>query len=86
MFMSGIFHGGQAFAARSVSVWTLHGTDTHLDMWIGGQGGIKTATDACEDALTSTHAPAVLNPPPGLPVIAGPIFANQKCNFPNADS
>jgi hypothetical protein len=58
------------------------GTDTHLDMWIGGQGGTRAATDACEDAFTSTRAPAVLNPPPDLPVIIGPIYSGQACHIP----
>ncbi|HEY0575160.1 MAG TPA: hypothetical protein VGD73_13750 [Pseudonocardia sp.] len=57
------------------------GADTHLDMWIGGQGGTLAATNACEDSLTD-RVPATLNPPPNLPVIAGPIFANQTCNIP----
>ncbi|HEY1969412.1 MAG TPA: hypothetical protein VGH89_15780, partial [Pseudonocardia sp.] len=50
------------------------GTDTHLDMWIGGQGGSKLATDDCESALTG-RVPAELNPPPDRPVIAGPIYS-----------
>jgi len=57
------------------------GADTHLDMWIGGQGGTLAATNACEDSLTN-RVPATLNPPPNLPVITGPIFANQMCNIP----
>jgi len=61
------------------------GTDTHLDMWIGGQDGTRAATDSCEDALTGT-VPATLNPPADLPVIASPIFANQLCNIPAAAS
>jgi hypothetical protein len=62
------------------------GTDTHLDMWIGGQDGTLAATDACEDSLTGRVA-AELNPPNNLPVIVGPIYANQRCNIPaQADS
>jgi hypothetical protein len=58
------------------------GTDTHLDMWIDGQDGTKEATDECEDALTG-RVPAELDPPDNMPVIAGPIYANQMCNIPN---
>jgi hypothetical protein len=63
------------------------GTDGHLDMWIDGQGGTKSDTDDCMDHLTSEHAPAVINPPAGLPVLAGPIYAHNTCNVPpDADS
>ncbi|HEX4249948.1 MAG TPA: hypothetical protein VH008_18930 [Pseudonocardia sp.] len=57
------------------------GVDTHLDMWIGGQGGTRSATDDCMDKLTGTVT-AVLNPRPGLPVMAGPVFANHTCRIP----
>jgi hypothetical protein len=57
------------------------GTDTHLDMWIGGEDGTKQATDDCENQLTG-KVPAQLNPPDNMPVMAGPIFANGKCNIP----
>ena len=57
------------------------GVDTHLDMWIGGQGGTRSATDACMSKLTGTVA-AVLNPRPGLPVMAGPVFSNRTCRIP----
>lgn len=32
--------------------------------------------------LTSWHARAQLNPPPGLPVLAGPVYAGERCNIP----
>jgi hypothetical protein len=57
------------------------GTQTHLDMWIGGQGATKSATDDCEDALTG-RVPAQLNPSATMPVIAGPIWSDGKCNIP----
>jgi hypothetical protein len=50
-------------------------------MWIGGQDGTKQATDDCENTFTG-RVPAQVNPPDNLPVMAGPIFANQKCNIP----
>jgi hypothetical protein len=57
------------------------GTETHLDMWIGGQGGTKAATDDCESQFTG-RVPALPNPPPTLPVTTGPIFAQNRCNIP----
>jgi hypothetical protein len=57
------------------------GVDTHLDVWIGGQNGSRAATDACMSRLTGT-VPALLSPPPGLPVLPGPIFANNTCRLP----
>jgi hypothetical protein len=56
------------------------GVDTHLDMWIDGERGSKSATDACMDRITG-EVSAQLNPPPGLPVVAGPVFG-QSCNVP----
>jgi hypothetical protein len=57
------------------------GDDTHLDMWIGGQDGTKDTTDECESQLTG-NVPAQVNPPDNLPVMAGPIFGDQRCNIP----
>jgi len=59
------------------------GQDGHLDLWIGGQGGTRQATDACEKAITGITVPAVYNPAPGYPVIPGPVFANNICNVPS---
>jgi hypothetical protein len=58
------------------------GDDTHLDMWIGGEGGTKEATDDCEERITGWRVPAEINPPPNRPVTAGAIFANRACNAP----
>jgi hypothetical protein len=57
------------------------GADTHLDMWIGGQDGTKEATDACADRFTG-NVPALVNPPDGESVMAGPIFSGGACNIP----
>lgn len=54
---------------------------THLDMWVEGKDGTKEATDACESEFTG-NVPAQVNPPDGLPVMAGPIFAAGRCNVP----
>jgi hypothetical protein len=59
------------------------GQDGHLDMWIGGQGGTKSATDACMDKITGKGIPATYNPPPNLPVIKGPVW-NKTCNIPGS--
>ncbi|MBO0878386.1 MAG: LysM peptidoglycan-binding domain-containing protein [Pseudonocardia sp.] len=56
-------------------------TGTHLDMWIDGRSGTRSATDACMDRITGT-VPAELNPPAGRPVIAGPIFNGGACHVP----
>jgi LysM repeat protein len=58
------------------------GQDGHLDMWIGGQGGTKSATDNCMDKITGTNVPATFNPPPNLPVIDGPVW-DQACHVPS---
>lgn len=59
------------------------GDDTALNVWIDGRDGTKAQTDACEDAVTgSGTTTADVNPPPNLPVLAGPIFANHTCNLP----
>jgi hypothetical protein len=57
------------------------GAQTHLDMWIDGQDGTKQTTDNCEDQFTG-NVPAQSNPQQGLPVMAGPIYANGTCNIP----
>lgn len=59
------------------------GQDGHLDMWIGGQGGTRSATDACMDKITAKGVPAELNPPPDRPVLEGPIYADGRCNIPD---
>ncbi|HZZ50746.1 MAG TPA: hypothetical protein VFE65_27980 [Pseudonocardia sp.] len=54
---------------------------THLDMWVDGRDGTKATVDDCEDQFTGKVS-AQENPPDGLPVMAGPIFANHSCNIP----
>jgi len=88
----GIWKAGARFYLPSVQRYVIvedtgasappSGQDGHLDMWIGGQGGSKSATDACMDQITGTGKPAILNPPPGLKVMPGPIFSNGTCNVP----
>lgn len=52
----------------------------HLDMWIDGRHGGTGATEDCMSRLTGT-VEAVVSPPPGLPVLTGPIFAD-RCRLP----
>lgn len=59
------------------------GTDGHLDVWVDGEGGSKSASDACMNKITSRTAPAIENPPPGLPVLPGPITQNGTCHIPD---
>jgi hypothetical protein len=60
------------------------GQDGHLDMWVDGQGGSKSASDSCMDKITGAGIPAIMNPPPGKPVIVGPITSNGTCHVPAA--
>jgi 3D (Asp-Asp-Asp) domain-containing protein len=54
----------------------------HLDVWIDGRDGSKSVTDACMDRITGDST-GELNPPPGRPVIVGPIFSRGKCKLPS---
>jgi hypothetical protein len=58
------------------------GQDGHLDMWVDGEGGSKSASDSCMDKITGTNVPAIMNPAPGKPVMVGPITENGRCNIP----
>jgi hypothetical protein len=59
------------------------GTDTTLNVWIGGQDGTAAETDACEDQVTGGGTgSAELDPGPGLPVMPGPIYAHHTCQVP----
>jgi hypothetical protein len=88
----GIWKAGSRFYLPTVKRYVIvedtgaspppSGQDGHLDMWIGGQGGSRSATDACMDKITGTNVPAQLNPPPGLPVIQGPVYGNAGCDVP----
>jgi hypothetical protein len=87
---SGIFKAGSRFYLPTVKRYVIvedtgasappSGQDGHLDMWIGGQGGTKSATDACMDKITGTNVPAVFNPTTTMPVTKGPVFGNGTCN------
>jgi hypothetical protein len=57
------------------------GAETHLNMWMGGQESTKQNTDNCKSQLAG-KVPARINPPDGLPVIAGPIDAGPRCQVP----
>lgn len=88
---NGIWKSGSRFYLPTVKRYVIaedtgaspapSGQDGHLDMWIGGQGGTKSATDACMDKITATGVTAQYNPPSNLPVIKGPIYSAGKCNI-----
>lgn len=87
---SGLFKAGSRFYLPTVKRYVIaedtgasaaSSGDGHLDMWIGGEGGTKSATDSCMNKITG-DVPAEYNPPPGRPVLAGPIYANGRCNIP----
>jgi 3D (Asp-Asp-Asp) domain-containing protein len=52
----------------------------HLDLWVDGEGGSRSAVSSCMDRLTG-QATAEVNPPAGRPVIPGPIFSGS-CQLP----
>ena len=49
----------------------------HLDTWVADD-----PTKTCMDKITGPSK-AIPNPPPGLPVIAGPIGSNSRCLLPD---
>jgi hypothetical protein len=53
----------------------------HLDMWVDGRGGSSGSVESCMSAITA-RVPAELDPPPGRPVLAGPISADGHCQIP----
>lgn len=55
-------------------------SSNHLDLWVDGEGGSESAVEACMDQLTG-ESTAEVNPPPGRPVILGPIF-DGSCHLP----
>ncbi len=58
-------------------------SDGHLDLWSDGRGGSKSSTAACMDRFTGHDVPAELNPPPGRPVLVGPISSGGGCRLPS---
>ncbi|MGY1593237.1 hypothetical protein ACI79D_14780 [Geodermatophilus sp. SYSU D00708] len=53
---------------------------TWLDVWVDGRDGSSSSADTCMGRLTGVH-PVVVDPGPGLPVIAGPIASGGGCAF-----
>lgn len=51
---------------------------TWLDVWVGGAGGTEAQADACMGAITKVST-AYVNPPSGLPVVAGDIYSPAGC-------
>jgi hypothetical protein len=56
---------------------------SHIDLWIGGQGGSSSKVIDCEDALTRTGT-VIVNPPSTEPVDTTPLFnsSGNKCYSP----
>jgi LysM repeat protein len=89
---SGIWKAGSRFYLPSVKRYVIvedtgaspapSGDAGHLDMWVDGQGGSKAESDKCMDQITSESATAIYSPASTLPVQAGPITQNGKCNVP----
>jgi hypothetical protein len=58
-------------------------TDTTLNIWVDGRDGTAAEASDCEGSVTADgQTIAQVNPPPGLPVIPGPIAAKHTCNIP----
>ena len=89
---SGIWKAGSRFYLPSVKRYVIvedtgaspapSGDAGHLDMWVDGQGGSKAESDKCMDQITTQTAKAIYSPPANLPVQAGSITKNGKCNIP----
>ena len=68
------------------------GQDGHLDMWVDGQGGSKSASDSCMDTITGTGIPAIMNPAPNAtsrsmilsPEASRRVTANAPTTLPAA--
>lgn len=54
---------------------------THLDVWIDGRDGSRSAAEACMNRITGSVS-AEVNPPAGRPVMAGPIYSGGVCRIP----
>jgi hypothetical protein len=59
---------------------------SHIDMWVGGQGGNTNSVINCEDRLTQSSAPVILDPPTNEPVDTTPLFnsATNTCYDPGS--
>jgi hypothetical protein len=54
------------------------GSKTHFDLWVGGQGFPKSASDKCMNSFTGDHT-VILKPAPGEPVTVGPLTGPNGC-------
>jgi hypothetical protein len=54
------------------------GSKTHFDLWVGGRGFPKSASDECMDSFTGDHT-VILNPVQGKPVTVGPLTGANGC-------
>lgn len=50
----------------------------HFDLWVGGEGFSKSASDKCMDSYTGS-AQIIVNPPQGEPVTVGPLTGSNGC-------
>jgi len=51
---------------------------TWLDIWIGGQGGSKSGSEACADAVTGTWT-VLVNPASTYATVAGSVYGSAGC-------
>lgn len=52
----------------------------HFDLWVGGQGLPKSASDKCMNSYTG-RLPVIINPAAGLPVTIGPLTGPNGCKI-----
>jgi hypothetical protein len=50
----------------------------HLDMWVDGRTGTRSAVDRCMDRITAVVT-ALRSPGPGYPVIIGAVYSRGAC-------
>lgn len=58
---------------------------TWLDVWVGGKGGTKGASDACMNSITKVST-VIVDPGSGYPVTSGDIYQPSGCTRQYGDS
>ena len=54
------------------------GSTTHFDLWVGGKGFSKSASDKCMNSFTGNHK-VILHPAAGKPITLGPLTGANGC-------
>ena len=58
---------------------------SHIDLWVGGEGGDSNAVIQCEDSLTQDSGDVIVNPGSGETVDTTPLFdsSSNTCYSPS---